>query len=86
MIQAAIISLMGSQQSKYLFQFHPVEDRIHHAGKDGLLRNCATGCRVDEAFTVDDLVDLISADTSGLHCGRVKAQVLDLTWIRPGSG
>ncbi|ROL50588.1 hypothetical protein DPX16_1131 [Anabarilius grahami] len=48
-----------------------VEDRIHHAGMDGLLRNCATGCRVDEAFTMDDLVDSISADTSGLRCGRV---------------
>ncbi|XP_051768452.1 bone morphogenetic protein 7a isoform X2 [Ctenopharyngodon idella] len=56
---------MGSQHSKYLFQFHPVEDSIHHAGMDGLLRNCATGCRVNEAFTVDDLVDSISADTWG---------------------
>ena len=43
------------------------------------------GCRVDEAFTGDDLVDSISADTSGLRCGRVKVQVLGLTWIRPGS-
>ena len=77
---------MGSQQSKYLFQFHPVEDRIHHTGMDGVLWNCATGCRVDEAFTVDGLVDSISADTLGLRCGHVKAQVLDLTWIRPGSG
>ena len=72
-IQVAIISPMGLQQSKYLFQFHPVEDRINHAGMDGLLRSCATGCRVDEAFTMDDLVDSISADTSGVHCGRVKA-------------
>ncbi|ROL46361.1 hypothetical protein DPX16_9096 [Anabarilius grahami] len=40
--------------TKYLFQFHPVEDRIHHAGMDGLLRNCATGCRVDDVFIVDD--------------------------------
>ncbi|ROL47949.1 hypothetical protein DPX16_21816 [Anabarilius grahami] len=47
-----------------------VEDRIHHAGMDGLLRNCATGCRVDDVFTMDDLVDSISADTSGLRCGR----------------
>ncbi|ROL42187.1 hypothetical protein DPX16_1372 [Anabarilius grahami] len=53
---------------------------------DGLLRNCDTGCRVDEDFTVDDLVDSISADTSGLRCRRVKEQDLDLTWIRPGSG
>ena len=44
------------------------------------------GCRVDEAFTGDDLVDSISADASGLRCGRVKVQVLGLTWIRPGSG
>ena len=65
MIQAAIISPMGLQQSKY---FHPVEDRIHHTGMDGLLRSCATGCCVDEAFTMDDLVDSISADTSGLRC------------------
>ncbi|ROL55344.1 hypothetical protein DPX16_22820 [Anabarilius grahami] len=48
---------------------------------DGLLRNCATGCRVDEAFTMDDLVDSISADTSGLRCGRVMAPVLGLSWI-----
>ncbi|ROL42488.1 hypothetical protein DPX16_9611 [Anabarilius grahami] len=40
------------------------------------------GCRVDEAFTVEDLVDSISADTSELRCGRVKAQILGLTWIR----
>ena len=53
---------------------------------DGVLRSCATGCRVDEAFTMDDLVGSISADTSGLRCGRVKAPVLGLTWIRPGSG
>ncbi|ROI69421.1 hypothetical protein DPX16_14361 [Anabarilius grahami] len=75
----AIISLIGSQQSKYLFQFHPVEDRIHHAGMDGLLRNCATGCRVDEAFTMDDLVDSISADTSGLRCGRVQLRIVFIT-------
>ncbi|ROL45265.1 hypothetical protein DPX16_17876 [Anabarilius grahami] len=54
----------------------PVEDRIHHASMDGLLRNCATGCRVDDVFTMDDLVDSISADTSGLRCGRVMAPVL----------
>ncbi|ROI96428.1 hypothetical protein DPX16_23647 [Anabarilius grahami] len=44
-----------------------------HWRQDRLLRNCATGCRVDEAFTVDDPVDSTSADTSGLRCGRVKA-------------
>ncbi|ROI15829.1 SLAIN motif-containing protein-like [Anabarilius grahami] len=49
---------------------------------DGLLRNCGTGCRVDEAFIVDDLVDSISADTSGLRCGRVRAPVLGLIWKR----
>ena len=86
MIQVAIICPIGLQHSKYLFQFSPVEDRIHHTGMDGLLRSCATGCCVDEAFTMDDLVDSISADTSGLRCGRVKAPVLGLTWIRPGSG
>ncbi|ROL46607.1 hypothetical protein DPX16_7447 [Anabarilius grahami] len=75
----AIISLIGSQQSKCLFQFHPVEDRIHHAGMDGLLRNCATGCRVDEAFTMDDLVDSISADTSGLRCGHVQLRIVFIT-------
>ncbi|ROL52821.1 hypothetical protein DPX16_2327 [Anabarilius grahami] len=63
----------------YLFQFHPVEDRIHHAGMDGLLRNCATGCRVDEAFTMDDLVDSISADTSGLRCGHVQLRIVFIT-------
>ncbi|ROL42380.1 hypothetical protein DPX16_8259 [Anabarilius grahami] len=51
---------------------------------DGLLGNCATGCRVDEAFTMDDLVDSISADTSGLRCRRVMAPVLGPSWIRPG--
>ncbi|ROI15695.1 hypothetical protein DPX16_20233 [Anabarilius grahami] len=55
-----------------------VEDRIHHAGMDGLLRNCATGCRVDEAFTMDDLVDSISADTSGLRCGHVQMDDIQL--------
>ncbi|ROL55246.1 hypothetical protein DPX16_5756 [Anabarilius grahami] len=65
----------GSQHSKYLFQFHPVEDRIHHASMDALLRNCATGCRVDEAFTMDDLADSISADTSGLRCGPVEDRI-----------
>ncbi len=87
MIHAAfqVISQIGIGTFKI---FNPVlvEDWIHHAGMDGLLRSCATGCRVDEAFPMDDLVDSISADTSGLRCGRVKAQVLDLTWIRPGSG
>ncbi|ROL43989.1 Calcium-activated chloride channel regulator 3A-1 [Anabarilius grahami] len=48
---------------------------------DGLLRNCGTGCRVDEAFTMDDLVDSISADTSGLRCGRVQ---LRIAFITPG--
>ncbi|ROL52802.1 hypothetical protein DPX16_2308 [Anabarilius grahami] len=57
----------------------PVEDRIHHAGMDGLLRNCATGCRVDEAFTMDDLVDSISADTSGLRCGHVQLRIVFIT-------
>ncbi|ROL45691.1 5-hydroxytryptamine receptor 3A [Anabarilius grahami] len=56
-----------------------VEDRIHHAGMDGLLRNCATGCRVDEAFTMDDLVDSISADTSGLRCGHVQLRIVFIT-------
>ncbi|ROJ29383.1 hypothetical protein DPX16_13827 [Anabarilius grahami] len=46
---------------------------------DGLLRNYATGCRVDEAFTMDDLVDLISADTSGLRCGRVQLRIVFIT-------
>ncbi|ROL03931.1 hypothetical protein DPX16_23366 [Anabarilius grahami] len=55
------------------------EDRIHHAGMDGLLRNCATGCRVDEAFTMDDLVDSMSADTSGLRCGRVQLRIVFIT-------
>ncbi|ROI15196.1 hypothetical protein DPX16_8995 [Anabarilius grahami] len=64
----------------------PIEDRIHHAGMDGLLRNCGTGCRVNDVFTMDDLVDSISADTSGLRCGRVMAPVHVLSWIRPGSG
>ncbi|ROL52198.1 Kelch domain-containing protein 1 [Anabarilius grahami] len=59
--------------------FHPVEDRIHHAGMDGLLGNCATGCRVDEAFTMDDLVDSISADTSGLRCGHVQLRIVFIT-------
>ncbi|ROI26621.1 hypothetical protein DPX16_21564 [Anabarilius grahami] len=75
----AIISLIGSHQSKCLFQFHPVEDRIHHAGMDGLRRNCATGCRVDEAFKMDDLVDSISADTSGLRCGHVQLRIVFIT-------
>ncbi|ROL54222.1 hypothetical protein DPX16_10645 [Anabarilius grahami] len=42
---------------------------------DGLLRNCATGCRVDEAFKMDDLADSISADTSGLCCGPVEDRI-----------
>ncbi|ROL48334.1 hypothetical protein DPX16_21820 [Anabarilius grahami] len=46
---------------------------------DGLLRNCATGCRVDEAFTMDDLVDSISADTSGLRCGHVQLRIVFIT-------
>ncbi|ROI15747.1 hypothetical protein DPX16_23243 [Anabarilius grahami] len=46
---------------------------------DGLLRNCATGCRVDEAFTMDDLVDPISADTSGLRCGHVQLRIVFIT-------
>ncbi|ROJ62413.1 Solute carrier family 22 member 5 [Anabarilius grahami] len=49
----------GTYISTIVTEFHPVEDRIHHAGMDGLLRNCATGCRVDEAFTMDDLADSI---------------------------
>ncbi|ROL41903.1 hypothetical protein DPX16_1808 [Anabarilius grahami] len=52
---------------------------IHHAGMDSLLRNCATGCRVDEAFAVDDLVDSISADTSGLRCGHVQLRIVFIT-------
>ncbi|ROL47284.1 hypothetical protein DPX16_6464 [Anabarilius grahami] len=62
----------------------PVEDRIHHAGMDGLLRNCATGCRVDEAFTMDDLVDSISADTSGLRCGHVQLRIVFITPLMCG--
>ncbi|ROL54302.1 hypothetical protein DPX16_10725 [Anabarilius grahami] len=77
-VEVAIISLIGSHQSKCLFQFHPVEDRIHHAGMDGFLRNCA-GCRVDEAFTMDDLVDSISADTSGLRCNHVQLRIAFIT-------
>ncbi|ROL45327.1 hypothetical protein DPX16_23755 [Anabarilius grahami] len=46
---------------------------------DGLLRNCATGCRVDEAFTMDDLVDSISVDTSGLRCGHVQLRIVFIT-------
>ncbi|ROL51082.1 Elongation of very long chain fatty acids protein 2 [Anabarilius grahami] len=46
---------------------------------DGLLRNCATGCRVDDAFTMDDLVDSISADTSGLRCGHVQLRIVFIT-------
>ncbi|ROL50609.1 hypothetical protein DPX16_23879 [Anabarilius grahami] len=46
---------------------------------DGLLRNCATGCRVDEAFTMDDLVDSSSADTSGLRCGHVQLRIVFIT-------
>ncbi|ROL50814.1 hypothetical protein DPX16_15058 [Anabarilius grahami] len=46
---------------------------------DGLLMNCATGCRVDEAFTMDDLVDSISADTSGLRCGHVQLRIVFIT-------
>ncbi|ROI16331.1 hypothetical protein DPX16_12449 [Anabarilius grahami] len=46
---------------------------------DGLLRNCATGCRVDEAFTMDDLVDSISANTSGLRCGHVQLRIVFIT-------
>ncbi|ROL42993.1 hypothetical protein DPX16_5546 [Anabarilius grahami] len=49
---------------------------------DGLLRNCATGFRVDEAFTMDDLVDSISADTSGLRCGHVQLRIV---FITPGN-
>ncbi|ROK74120.1 hypothetical protein DPX16_22261 [Anabarilius grahami] len=53
---------------------------------DGLLRNCATGCRVDEAFTMDDLVDSISADTSWLRCGHVQLRIVFITpnggWVR----
>ncbi|ROL48347.1 hypothetical protein DPX16_21833 [Anabarilius grahami] len=43
---------------------------------DSFLRNSATGCRVDEAFTMDDLVDSISADTSGLRCGHVQLRII----------
>ncbi|ROJ64718.1 hypothetical protein DPX16_3740 [Anabarilius grahami] len=52
---------------------------------DGLLRNCATGCRVDEAFTMDDLVDSISADTSGLRCGHVQLRIVFITPISHSS-
>ncbi|ROL46723.1 hypothetical protein DPX16_12616 [Anabarilius grahami] len=65
--------------------FLPVEDRIHHAGMDGLLRNCATGCRVDEAFTMDDLVDSITADTSGLCCGHVQLRIVFITPRQTGA-
>ncbi|ROL48799.1 hypothetical protein DPX16_23449 [Anabarilius grahami] len=66
------------ERSAFL-KLNRVEDRIHHAGMDGLLRNCATGCRVDEAFTMDDLVDSISADTSGLRCGHVQLRIVFIT-------
>ncbi|ROJ25234.1 hypothetical protein DPX16_20047 [Anabarilius grahami] len=49
---------------------------------DGLLRNCATGCRVDEAFMMDDLVDSISADTSGLRCGHVQLRIVFITPVK----
>ncbi|CAM4596718.1 unnamed protein product [Leuciscus chuanchicus] len=48
------------------------QDRSHHTGIDtDLLRISADGCRVDEAFTGESLVDTTSADTSGMRCGRV---------------
>ncbi|ROL23581.1 hypothetical protein DPX16_18849 [Anabarilius grahami] len=46
---------------------------------DGLLRSCGTGCRVNEAFTMDDLADSISADTSGLRCGHVQLRIVFIT-------
>ncbi|ROL48360.1 hypothetical protein DPX16_20713 [Anabarilius grahami] len=49
---------------------------------DGLLRSCATGFRVDEAFTMDDLVDSISA-TSGLRCGHVQLRIVFITPFPP---
>ncbi|ROI15272.1 hypothetical protein DPX16_12824 [Anabarilius grahami] len=52
---------------------------------DGLLRNCATGCRVDEAFTMDDLVDSISADTSGLRCVHAQLRIVFITPVGSGS-
>ncbi|ROJ28549.1 hypothetical protein DPX16_4190 [Anabarilius grahami] len=67
------------QLSGYSRMSPNVEDRIHHAGMDSLLRNCATGCCVDEAFTMDDLVDLISADTSGLRCGHAQLRIVFIT-------
>ncbi|ROL53301.1 hypothetical protein DPX16_23818 [Anabarilius grahami] len=81
------VAILGGLQEQPLEEgFHPVEDRIHHGGMDGLL-NCATGCRVDEAFTTDDLVDSISADTSGLRCGHVQLRIVFITPVslRPGS-
>jgi len=36
----------------------------------GLLRISADGCRVNEGFE-ESLVDTISADNSGMHCGPV---------------
>ncbi|ROI79324.1 hypothetical protein DPX16_7212 [Anabarilius grahami] len=48
---------------------------------DGLLRNCATGCRVDDVFTMDDLVDSISADTSGLRCGHAQLRIVFITQL-----
>ncbi|ROJ66313.1 hypothetical protein DPX16_16576 [Anabarilius grahami] len=52
---------------------------------DGLLRICATGCRVDEAFTMDDLVDSISADTSGLRFGHVQLRIVFITPLEDGT-
>ncbi|XP_067315256.1 nuclear factor erythroid 2-related factor 2b isoform X2 [Pseudorasbora parva] len=66
---------------KYFIQFLLLEDRIQHAGMEtklvigvcrglvwflwSLLRICADGCRVSEAFTGDFLVDRISGDLQG---------------------
>ncbi|XDV39484.1 hypothetical protein PO909_008728 [Leuciscus waleckii] len=47
------------------------EDRSHAGMETSLLRISADGCCVDEDFTGESLVDTISADTSGMCCGRV---------------
>ncbi|ROL55339.1 Threonylcarbamoyladenosine tRNA methylthiotransferase [Anabarilius grahami] len=80
LVRKGISSYAGAELTCYLaVDCRFVEDRIHHAGMDGLLMNCATGCRVDDVFTMDDLVNLISADTSGLRCGHVQLRIVFIT-------
>ena len=70
MIMIQVRSQIRLEQSEY-FQFNLVEDRSYAGMEISLLRISADGCRVDEAFTGESLVDTISADTSGMCCGRV---------------